>query len=301
MKSRRHFLPSVLLLLVLGFVASAPAQPRPASASTNRHSLWKVEGAKSTVYLLGSIHFLTEDDYPLPQPIESAFTNASIVVFETDIAAMDKPETQMKMATKAQLPAGESLDQYLSASTYAALSNRVAKSGLPVAAFNTFRPFMVVATLAILELQKLGVSPENGLDKYFAERATKDGKKLVPLETVDFQMDMLTSFSKAEEEMLVKASLKDMDTVEKDFKAIVKAWKTGDGPNLEKYLNDAMREAPGPFKRLLTDRSKNWVPKIEGLLAGDKNAIVIVGAGHLVGNEGVVELLKKKGFKVTQL
>ena len=300
MKLTRFLLIAFLLADIARFATPVVAQTK-AAATSSKHTLWKVEGAKCSVYLLGSIHFLKEEDYPLAQPIESAFTNSSIVAFETDMTELERPDTQMKMAMKAQLPAGQTLDEYLTPSTYAALSNHIAKVGLPAAMFNQFRPFMVLATLTIMDLQKLGVSPEHGIDKHFFERAAKDGKKIVPLETVDFQIDMLTGFSKEEEELMTKASLKDMDNVTKYFNDIVKSWKVGDGTQLEKFLNDAMKEAPGPFKRLVTDRNRNWLPKIEELAKGDKNAIVIVGAGHLVGSEGVVELLKKKGMKVTQL
>jgi uncharacterized protein YbaP (TraB family) len=232
---------------------------------------------------------------------QAGFTNASIAVFETDVAEMERPETQIKMATKAQLPAGETLDQYLSAGTYAAFSNHVVKIGLPAEMFNQFRPMMAAAALSMIELQKLGVSPDQGVDKHFSERAVKDGKQLVALESVDFQMDLFTGFSKAEDELVMKSGVKDIDNMANDFKDMVKAWKTGDGAKLEKFLNEAMLEAPAVYKRLLTDRNRNWLPKLDELLRGNKNAIVIVGAGHLVGNEGVVELLKKKGFKVTQL
>jgi uncharacterized protein YbaP (TraB family) len=88
--------------------------------------------------------------------------------------------------------------------------------------------------------------------------------------------------------------------MEKDLGDMFKAWQTGDADKLNKFLNEAMQEAPVIYKRLVTDRSRRWVPKIEELAQGKENAIVIVGAGHMVGPEGVVELLKKKGYKISQ-
>jgi uncharacterized protein len=303
MRLRCFLVLTVILLLADCFVLPLAAQEslNKAGATTNRHSLWKAEGSRNVVYLLGSIHLLTENDYPLAQPIESSFTNASIAVFETDIAEMERPETQLKLLTKAQLPAGETLAQHLSAGTYAAFSNHVVKIGLPAATFDQFKPMVAVMALAVIELQKLGVSADKGLDKYFFKRATKDGEQLVPLESVDFQMDLLTGFSKEEDELVMKSSLKDMDNVTKFFQDIVRAWKSGENAKLEKYLNEALSESPVLYRRLLTDRNRSWLPKIENLLRGDKNAIVIVGAGHLVGTDGLINLLKKKGFKITQL
>jgi len=138
------------------------------------------------------------------------------------------------------------------------------------------------------------------LDKHFFDLASQESKKIVPLETVDFQIDLVTGFTKQEGELLMKTTLKDIATMEKDLDDILKAWETGDAEKLNKYLNEAMQEAPVIYKRMVTDRSRNWLPKVEELAQGKENAIVIVGAGHLVGTEGVVELLRKKGFKITQ-
>jgi len=228
-------------------------------------------------------------------------TNAQIVVFETEIEKMALPETQMKMLSKAQLPEGQTLRQQLSPATYASFTNHTSQAGLPLEMFDQFTPSIAAMMLEVLELQKLGVDPEMGVDAHFFERARKAGKKIVPLETADFQIEMATSFSKEEGELLMKSTLKEIDNAKKAYGEIVSAWQNGDAAKLEKFLNDAMRESPPIFKRLVTDRNHRWVPKIEELLNGSRNAIVIVGAAHLVGNEGVVELLKKKGLKVTQL
>ena len=98
----------------------------------------------------------------------------------------------------------------------------------------------------------------------------------------------------------MKATLRDLDKIKDEFNDIVKAWKIGDSQKLDKMLNDAMVESPAIYKRLVGDRNHNWLPKIEAFLKGDKNAIVIVGAAHLVGKEGVVELVKAKGYRVIQ-
>lgn len=274
-------------------------EARPAAAAA-RHSLWKVEGGRGTVYLLGSVHLLKKEDYPLAATIEAAFTNSQIAVFETDVDKMQEPGAQSQIMSKAQLPEGETLQTDLTPRTYAAFTNHVAKAGLPPAMFDTLKPLIAATALEALDLLKLGVDPSYGMDVYFFNRATRDGKQIMTLETVDFQIDLVTGFSKAEAEPLMKAELKDMDNTQKDYAEVVKAWQTGDTEKLEKVLNDAMHESPAIFKRLVTDRSLSWIPKIEELARGKTNAIVIVGAGHLVGKDGVVELLRKKGLKVTQ-
>lgn len=295
-KPRFHF----LFLLIAFFIApSVQAQNSRPVASTH-HSLWKVQGTSNVVFLAGSVHLLKPENYPLPTPIESAYSNSQILAFETDIGKLNSPATQFGLLSKARLPAGETLQSELSPATYRAFTNHLEEAGLPVMMFETLKPMMGIATLELLELQKLGADPELGLDQYFFKRAKEDDKKIVPLETVDFQIGLIFDFSKPEEELMVKTSLEEIDQTRKYYDDMVSAWQTGDSAKLAKLLNDAMRDSPVIYKRLVTDRNQNWIPKIEKLLRGPKNAMVVVGAGHLVGDEGVVELLKKRGWKITQ-
>ena len=295
------------LALWLGLLAIGGGMASGASAvSTNRHSLWKATGPHCSVYLLGSIHFLKPENYPLAEPIERAFTNAQIVAFETDIGVMEQPTAILdKFMAKAMLPAGETLKDQLSAATYLALSNYVAGVGLPMEMFSSFKPGMAAMTVEATELQRLGFQADQGVDLHFYRLAVKQDKKVIPLETVDFQLDLITGFSKEEGEVMVKSTLDEIETTRKVIGDIIAAWQAGDASGTEKLLNAEMlkatrQEAPALYRRLLTDRNRSWLPKIEELLAGNTNAIVIVGAGHLVGKEGLVGLLKKKGVKIVQ-
>jgi hypothetical protein len=300
MKQHRIKLAAAALLPAFFFLLPLAAQDN-GGAATNRHSLWKVEGKSNAVYLLGSVHLLKAENFPLPAPIESAYSNAQVVVFETDVEKLEDPAVQIKMMSKAQLPPGETLKGRLSAGTYAAFASHAKENGLPPELLDTLKPSMAAMMIEVLEISKMGADPEKGLDKYFDGRARKEGKQVIGLEPVDFQIDLVTSFSKEEEEMMMKTTLEDLDKGKQEFGDIIKAWQTGDSAAIEKLLNESLKEAPALCKRMLTDRNKNWVPKIEELLRGDKNALVIVGAAHLVGDEGVVKLLEKKGLKVPQL
>jgi len=283
-------------------LAKAQGSAKP---STNAlHCLWKVQGASNVVYLLGSIHLLRGTNYPLATAIESAFSDSQIAVFETDIDKIDKmddPEQQMAMLGKMRLPQGQTLKQNLSASAYESLSKHAAEVGIPMTYLEHFRPAFDVMEIEVGELLLLGADPEFGVDKHFMKLAREGGKRVIPLETVDFQFGLLTGFTKEEEDLLVQKSLEDIDNEKKLYNEMVLAWQTGDSAALEKMLNEIRTEAPSIFKRLVSDRTTSWIPQFEKLLQGRQNAVVIVGAGHLVGPDGAVELLKKKGFKVTQL
>jgi uncharacterized protein len=296
MKTKRFRWHGFFLLWSVLAAASVSAQePR-----STHHSLWMVEGKTNAVYLMGSIHALKAKDYPLPQEFDAAFTNSPIVAFETDVAALNDLGTQLKILSKGRLPEGETLSSQLSPALYSKFTNQVAEAGLPARMFDQFRPSMAAVSLVAIEFQKLGLDPEYGLDKHFFKLARKQGKTIVPLETVDFQISLVTDFTKEEGELLMKSTLEEIDTTKRDLAALLKAWQIGDGDQLEKILNEASREAPAIFKRLVGDRNRRWVPRIEEWLRGGTNAVIIVGAAHLVGKDGVVELLRQKGFKVSQ-
>jgi len=288
------------MALVVATLVAAPWVHGQKPDAATKHSLWKVQGQQNTVYLLGSIHVLKKEDYPLPPVIERAFTNAQIAVFETDVDQMENPEVAMKLATKGRLPEGQTLSGQLSPPVYSAFKDYAQKTGVPIQIFDSLTPSIAAVTLVALELRKLDLDPEYGLDKHFSNLAKQAGKKVVPLETLDFQLSLLTDFSREDGELLMKSTLKEIDTMEKDLGEMLDAWKNGDAGKLEKLLNQAKEDAPAIYKRLVTDRNRRWLPRLEELARSKENAIVIVGAGHLVGTNGVVELMKGKGFRVVQ-
>jgi uncharacterized protein YbaP (TraB family) len=291
---------SLLPLLALLPALLQPAAAQPRSATATRQPLWKIEGKSATVYLLGSVHFLKKENYPLAAPIGAAFDRAKVVVFETDLAALEKPELQTKLLSKSTLPAGETLRNQLSPKLYEQLAAQLKESGLPAEAVEKFQPAMVALTIALVEMQKLGLDEKLGVDRHFHELARKAGKEIIGLETPDFQVDLLTGFSKVEGEAMLKSTLKDVSTLKQKLGQLLKSWQTGDMKTVADLLNETMEEHPELYKRLVVERNKRWVPKIEELARGDKDAIVIVGAGHLAGKQSVIELLEKNGLKVAQ-
>jgi hypothetical protein len=293
--------PHLRFLLLLAVCLDFPSRAQEARpAASARHSLWKVQGKQNTVYLLGSIHLLKKENYPLPAAMESAFTNCAIVVFETDLSATEDLTVAMSLMSKGQLPEGQTLKDILSPVVYQSFTNHASQSLMPLEMMVRFTPGMAATTIEGLEMMKLGFDPELGLDVHFYKLARKDGKQIVPLESIDFQLGILNGFSKEEGEWFMKQTLKDLDNVKGESAEMIRYWETGEGDKLAQMLDKGLKESAAIYKRLVTDRNRNWIPKIEELARGDKNAIIIVGAGHLVGKEGLVESLKKDGFKVTQ-
>ena len=297
-----HRIPALALSVALS-VLNLPAQPAATAVSTNKstkHCLWEVKGKTNTVFLLGSLHLMKKNMYPLDAVIEKAYTNADIVVFETDIAAMQSPAFAMKLMKEATYPEGETLKKNLPEATYSMLVSNLQASVGSAEPFEKFKPWMVALTLVALELQKLGYEGEKGLDKHFHTRAKEDKKSLEALETPDDQIKVLAGLDDLEAKDYLGQTFQEMSIWKTQFDALVEAWRVGDTQTLDKILNDSFKEYPTVQKRFLTDRNEKWMGKIEELLQSDKDALVVVGAAHLVGKDSVVDRLSRKGFKVEQ-
>lgn len=252
------------------------------------------------MFLLGSMHVMKDDMYPLAPEIEAAYKQASVLVFETDMKALESPALAFKLAAKATYPEDDSLKAHVSPAIYSLLISNIQSSFLTEDMVNRFRPWMAAMTVVLFELQKQGFDVQNGLDKHFAARAEKDEKAIEYFEAPEFQINLLTSLDDKGSEEFLGQALRDMEVFKKQFAELVTAWQTGDVMAMDKLILESFREYPLIHKQFLTDRNRNWIPKLEKLLNGDKDVLVVVGAGHMIGNDGVVELLTAKGYKVEQ-
>lgn len=181
------------------------------------------------------------------------------------------------------------------------VEKRAKELGMDIQALNRLQPWFVALTLSALKLQTLGFDPNYGIDQYFAEKAKKEKKEIVALETWEDQINLFVGMSQESQELLLLRTLRDLEVMEKELTRIVRSWTVGDVRTIETLLLESFKEYPQVYRRLISDRNKNWLPKIEKLLDQDENYIVVVGAGHLVGKEGIIALLKEKGYSVDQL
>lgn len=302
MTSLKLFRMAVLALLLSASTPTARDQaPAAASEASGKNCLWKVKSSENTVFLLGSIHLLKQDAYPLNKVIESAFNNSRKLVLEVDLDTMNSAEAQQLILAKGLLPEGKTLKQTLSPETYRLVSDKVEGMGLAMETVGRLKPWLLTLTLAISKMRQLGYQPQHGIDKHFFDKARQWNKEVVGLETAEFQISLLDEMASNTQEAALLQTLKELDVFEKEFSQIVQAWSSGDSSALEKSLLESFKEYPEVYGKLVTERNKNWTPKIEGLLGTRGNVFVIVGAAHLVGPDGVVELLRKKGHTVEQM
>ena len=306
--ARRHFVKSALgLVLFVSFLLTFFFTTNPglhakstAVQQTHKSSLWSIETQSNKFYLLGSLHLLKQNSYPLAAAIGSAYADSRKIVFETDIAALQEPAMQAKLLQLGLYPEGSNLLQDLDGRTRQLLEKKMKALGLPLAQFARFKPWFIALTLASLELQRMGFNPMYGLDVHFFNKARTDAKEIGFLEPAEFQLNLLGNMVKKDQIAFLNQTLKDLEVVNELAADLVKFWKAGNANELHELLFRSFKNYPAIHDRLLIRRNKKWVEEIEVLMRENKNILFVVGAGHLVGPESVVDLLKQRGYKVKQ-
>jgi uncharacterized protein YbaP (TraB family) len=270
-------------------------------AGQGKSFMWKVEGdGGGSAYLLGSLHVLTPEWYPLNATINKAFTNSKVLVEEVDIDETSDPAQMMAALMKAMLTDGKTLDQVIAPETYAEVKKRAEGVGMPMMAINRMKPWLVAITLTAPVLQAAGYKPELGVDRHFYDRAVESGMKRQALETLQYQLDRFDQMSMAMQEDFLKSTIDDLDKEVSSIKEMATAWGFGDVAAVEKFTLEGLKEDPELYQRLLLERNHNWLPQVESCIKQSAGCFIVVGAAHLVGPDGLPTLLAKKGYKVTQ-
>lgn len=297
--SRKTILATAFMLIAGVAINAQPATRK----QSPQHILWKVSSPTNTVYLLGSIHLLNKDIYPLDTVIDGVINQAEVYAFETDMDSLNQDVLAGLMMTKGMYSGDKTLKNSIAKSTYQKVAKALEKQGMAIALFDKFKPWVVALTVLGLQLKEAEMEAEYGIDKYVHNKSEERGKPTAALEAVTDQINLFSSLSDAAQESLLKQALdgaKGGSSV-KDLNAIVKSWQKGDLKSLEKLLQKTYKSDPEFYKRAVTDRNHNWIPKIEEFLRGNQVHLITVGALHLVGKEGVIELLRAKGYSVQQL
>lgn len=286
---------SRLGLLLLGLLLCVTVRAEGAL-----HSLWELHGKHNTVYLLGSIHVLRPNDYPLAPIVLDAYTHAGSLIMEVNLEEIDSDQVQAEMLASATLSDGKTLPDVLGKERYARAAALAHEIGVDLSRFDQFAPWFAAEAISELQLTQLGFQPENGVEMYFMDRARSDGKSMDGLETVHDQISVFQNMSMDAQAEYLVSSLEQAHDLPKEVDSMVRAWQRGDTRWFENELQSDLGHDSNLYQSVLLARNRKWVPKIEALLNGDKNYLVIVGTGHLAGPGSVVDLLKKDGIVATQ-
>ncbi|MEL1264050.1 TraB/GumN family protein [Pseudoxanthomonas putridarboris] len=299
----RNPIKSLLLACLLAATATATADTAK-SVEAPVPLLWKVSDHDNAVYLLGSFHLLRPGDYPLSDDVDAAFDDAEQVMFELSPEEMDAGTLSMQMLQAATRTDGSTLEQDLDPDTWTRLQAWAEKNGLPLANFGSFESWFVGLTISIVEMTKQGLDPKLGLDNHFMERARLSGKPTAGLERGQEQIAVLDGMDATEQRQFVAESLEQAEKGSLETERLHQAWRRGDAEGLWTGMAaDMKREYPRLYQRINVDRNDAWVPKIEQRLteSTSDDTLVVVGALHLLGEDGVVEKLRARGYTVERV
>lgn len=284
----------IFALACLAFICAA------VRADGAAHALWEIHGKHNTIYLLGSIHVLRPSDYPLAPELLDAYSHVQSIYMEVNLQEVDVQSMQAELLASAQLPDGKSLPGILGKQRYdhaAALARDV---GVDLATFDQFAPWFAAEAISQLQLMQLGFQPESGVEMYFLQRAKSDAKSVAGLETVHDQIALFEGLPMDAQAEYLLSSLEEAHDLPKEVDSMVKAWNRGDTLWFERQMRSEFGRDPSLYQSVLVARNRKWIPKIEALLKEDKNYLIIVGTGHLVGAGSVIDLLKKDGIGAIQ-
>lgn len=280
------------------------AAPATASAAPAVPMLWKVSDADNSVYLLGSFHLLRAADNPVSPAVEAAFADAESLVFEVTPAELADAGNAAKFAEAARFQNGRTLRQALPPATLAKLQKMLEVSGTPMAQVEGTEPWALTLGMVLGMTQAMGFSPERGLDKVLMARAAAANKPVEGLETLDVQLKALEGAPESEQAAGLDEFLSDPRKMAEELSRLHALWLAGDVEAMDRdYRAEMAAETPVTYRIMNTDRNAAWVPKLEARLKapGTDDTLAVVGALHLLGDDGVVERLRAKGYTVERL
>jgi uncharacterized protein len=263
--------------------------------------VWAIHGDHNTVYLAGSVHLLKAGDSALPAAFERAYAGSRTLVMELDLGKVDPMQAAAWMAQHGVLPEGTDLKKALGDTRYQRVSTEASRLGLPMEMVDQFAPWVLGLQLMEMQYAKAGFDSEQGVEQQLEHRAQADGKPTSGLETLEEQLGYFETLTPEQQAKFLDLVLNDLHEVDSDTQDVIRAWRAGDAAKLAALLSDEYRQFPALYQLLVTNRNKHWEPQLQQLLHEKDNYFVVVGALHLVGDGGLLQLMRKDGFKVEQL
>lgn len=264
-----------------------------------RGSVWIVDGPNGgRLHLCGTIHILRKSDYPLPAAYQKAYDDSDELILELPPQEAGGSDSLAgRMRAMAAFDKNITLETVLPTQEWQRVQAWASNRGLPLSLVNPYQPWYAALLITAVEYQKLGAGQEFGVDTFFEKQAQKDRKPCQGLETVDFQLGLFAGMTGEKQREMLQKTLDEVDRLAADYDEMLKAWRRGDLAALDALLLHELNEYPDLAETFLHARNRAWIPKLEMLLKEGRKLMVLVGAGHLGGAEGLIPLLEARGYK----
>lgn len=282
----------IALLLTLSANGFSADHPLP---------MWQIDGATNRIYLLGSIHLLREKDHPIPSVIMDVYEVADILIMELDMDDLDPVATQALINDLGMIKGGGTLSDLMGADLYAEAEKIAIDISIPLAMLSSTEPWLAAINVEQLILMRIGFDPNFGIESFLMRKAGNDQKEILGLESIEEQLGLLDSMSLDAQRSLLMQTLADSAEMEQIMDELVTAWRYGDIAFLEENMLAEMQDFPELYEALVVTRNRNWTQQIEVLLNDDRDYLIVVGTLHLIGEDGVPNMLRKLGKEPRQM
>ncbi len=264
--------------------------------------LWELEGTNNQIQLLGSIHFLRAQDYPLPPAMIDAYREADVIVMELVLDEIDPAVMQRVQQEMVVDPRGRDLSDLIGAGAYRLAHAQASEIGIDLDLLRPFEPWFAALQITQLRMMQLGFDGSYGVDMSMTRNARADGKPIVGLETIDEQLGTLDKLSSVAQRRFLVQTLEEAATIGDDLDAIVDAWRQGDARALENLLLEGLDDQPEVYEQVLVQRNRRWTKAIIDMTDDSRNYLVVVGTLHLIGKDSVQNMLNETaGIKTHQI
>ncbi|MET3896257.1 uncharacterized protein YbaP (TraB family) [Devosia sp. UYZn731] len=281
----------VLAVATALLAAAVPANAAPA--------LWEVSDGDSKIWLFGSIHLLPPEVAWRTDVFDQTLANADRVYFETDVGSAMQATILTSAMAKGLNPLGTTLSSQLDEADVAALRATITKWKLPIGYIQSMKPWLATTMITTAVIASVGYDPNSGVDIVLQRELPAERQAY--FETADEQLDFLAGASQEEQVDMLVDTINKLDELPSQLNDMVTAWSDGTPDKMAEAFFDDLAGYDAFTQRLIFDRNKNWVEKIDTMLAKNEQDLIVVGAGHLMGDGSVVDLLEKSGFSVKRL
>jgi uncharacterized protein YbaP (TraB family) len=272
----------------------------PAVAAEQPVTMWRTQGDHNQIFILGSIHLLRPSDYPIPSTIYDAYDEAETLIMELDMDDMDPMQVQALVMELGMLTNGETLEDKLGSRNYAKAVVLADAIDIPLEMLAGTKPWLAAVTVETMMLTRVGFDPANGVEMHLMNKAVIDNKTVSGLETARQQIEMLNNLSAESQNDMLMQTLAEGDQVEELLDDIIDAWRNGDETYMEETLLKDMAGSRELYQSIVVERNRDWVRQIGALLDDDDDYLIVVGTMHLIGKDGVPQLLRNRGLQVEQ-
>lgn len=293
MNTMRSALLTITALVLLASIARAD--------DDSPLSMWQINGDTNRIYLLGSIHLLREQDHPLPAGIYAAYNDAEKLIMELDMDDMDPFEGQALTNELGLIQGDQSLSDLLGPDLYAEAEALATAAQIPISLLAQAEPWFAAMNVEIMLLMRMGFSPSFGIETHLMERAMADNKEILGFETMRQQLGYLDGLSEEAQNAMLIQALSEGVELEGMMDTMIDAWRNGDVQFMADNMLADMENYPELNRVIVVDRNIDWTNQIEQLIDDDIDYLIVVGTLHLVGDKGVPELLKTRGYEVIQM